>query len=174
MITLLAVVVVVLGVFLAYVSSRPATFRIERSVLVQAPPDKPFALINDFHHWPQWSPWEKLDPAMQKTHSGEAAGKGAVYAWQGNNKVGSGRMEILDTAPGERVVIKLDFYKPFEAHNTTEFTLKPDASGTRVTWAMFGPQPFMAKLMSVFMSMDKMVGKDFESGLASMKAAAEK
>ena len=174
MTAIIVLIIVVVGVFLAFVSSRPNIFRIERSLSVKAPAEKAFALINDFHHWPSWSPWEKMDPAMKKTHSGSASGSGAVYEWQGNNKVGQGRMEITGASANSKVTIKLDFYKPFEAHNTTEFTLAPQGDAVTVTWAMFGPQPFMAKLMGVFMSMDKMVGKDFEAGLAAMKAVAEK
>lgn len=174
MTAIIVLIIVVVGVFLAFVSSRPNAFRIERSLPVKAPAGKVFALINDFHHWPSWSPWEKMDPAMKKTHSGSASGSGAVYEWQGNNKVGQGRMEITGAVANSKVTIKLDFYKPFEAHNTTEFTLVPQGESVTVTWAMFGPQPFMAKLMGVFMSMDKMVGKDFEAGLAAMKAVAEK
>ena len=167
---LLIVVVVILGL----AASRPGSFRVVRSILVHAPATKPFALVNDFHQWAQWSPWEKMDPAMQKTFSGALAGAGSVYEWEGNKKVGKGRMEILSTVPDARIVIKLDFYKPFEAHNTAEFLLSTEGDGTRVTWAMFGPQPFMAKLVSLFMDMDKMVGKDFERGLAQLKAAAER
>ena len=116
---------------------------------------------------------EKIDPAMQRTHSGASAGKGAAYAWLGNSKVGQGRMEITDTAAPHQITIKLDFLKPFEAHNVTEFSFAAMGSATEVTWAMHGPSPFVSKLMGVFVSMDRMVGKDFEKGLANLKAAAE-
>ena len=171
-VVLIAIIVAAAGLFL-YVTGRPDAFRVERSASIDAPPEKVFALINDFHNWPSWSPWDKMDPAMKRTHSGAASGVGAVYAWQGNRKVGEGRMEIIDSSPPSRVAIKLDFLKPFEAHNTADFSLRPAGGGTSVTWAMFGPASFMTKAMGVFMSMDKMVGKDFEQGLANMKAAAE-
>ena len=132
-----------------------------------------FPLINDFHNWAGWSPWEKLDLAMTKTHSGSPSGTGAVYEWVGNKQVGQGRMEIVESTPPSRIVIKLDFLKPFTAHNTTEYKLEPKGGGTNVSWAMRGRQPLMFKVMSLFMSMDKMIGKDFEAGLASMKAIAE-
>ena len=111
---------------------------------------------------------------MKRTHSGAASGKGAVYEWEGNSKVGKGRMEIVDTSPPSKVTVKLDFLKPFEGHNVAEFTLEPKGDSTNVTWAMHGPAPYISKLMAVFVSMDSMVGKDFEAGLANMKAAAEK
>ena len=140
---------------------------------IKAAPEKIFPLINDFHRWSAWSPWEKMDPNLKRTHSGAASGKGAVYEWEGNKKVGQGRMEIVESTPPSRVQIKLDFFKPFEAHNTAEFTLAGEGGATNVTWAMHGSMPYMMKVMSVFMNMDKMVGKDFEAGLASMKGLAE-
>jgi uncharacterized protein YndB with AHSA1/START domain len=142
--------------------------------VIKAPPAKVFALIDDFRQWAGWSPWEKLDPAMKRTHSGAASGKGAVYAWEGNGDVGAGRMEILETTAPSRVLIRLDFMKPFEATNTAEYTIQPEGEATRVTWAMYGPAPFLSKLMQVFVSMDKMIGKDFEQGLANLKALAER
>jgi hypothetical protein len=160
--------------FLAYAATRPNSFRVERSADMKAAPEKVFPLINDFHNWPLWSPWEKLDPAMTRTHSGEPAGKGAAYAWKGNKAVGEGRMEILESSAPARVLIQLDFIAPFAARNTAEFTLSPAGGGTHVTWAMYGPANFMTKVMGVFCNMDKMVGKDFEAGLAAMAAAAEK
>ncbi len=174
MLQAIAVIVVLIVAVLIYAATRPDTFRIERATDIRSPPDKVFALINDFHAWTQWSPWEKLDPALKRAHSGTATGKGAIYEWLGNNKVGQGRMEILESAAPARIVIKLDFLKPFEAHNTAEFTLQTQGEVTHVNWAMFGPSPFMSKLMSVFFSMDKMVGKDFEAGLANLKGLAEK
>jgi len=171
------VAVVVIGIPLLVVllaSSRPDSFRIERRITINAPAAKPFALIQDFHRWAEWSPWEQLDPNMQRTYSGAPSGKGAVYEWKGVPKVGSGRMEILDLTPPERVIIKLDFIAPFEAHNTADFSLTPDGGGgTQVVWAMYGPQPFMNKVMSLFMNMDKLVGPDFEKGLAAMKRISE-
>jgi uncharacterized protein YndB with AHSA1/START domain len=168
------VLVVLIGGVLAFAATKPDTFRVERSTSIKAPPEKVFALINDFHQWGGWSPWEKMDPAMQRTHSGAASGKGAVYEWEGNSKVGKGRMEITDASVPSKLLIKLDFLKPFEGHNTAEYTLKTSGDTTALTWAMYGPSPFMSKVMQVFVSMDSMIGKDFEAGLANLKAIAEK
>jgi len=168
------VIVAAIAAVLIIAATRPDTFRIMRSATIQAPPERIFPLINDFHNWTRWSPWEKLDPALQRSYSGAASGKGAAYAWQGNNKVGQGRMEIVDAAPPSRVTIKLDFIKPFEAHNMVDFTLQPQGGATGVSWDMHGPLPLMARVMHMFMNMDRMVGKDFEKGLASLKAEAEK
>lgn len=172
--TIVIIVLVALVALLAFAATRPDTFQIERAATIKAAPAKIFALLDDFRQWGQWSPWEKLDPEMKRTHSGAASGKGAVYAWEANKKVGAGRMEITDTAPPSRVVIKLDFIRPFEAHNTVEFKLQPGGDSTHVTWAMIGANSFMGKVMTIFMNMDKMVGKDFETGLANLKAVAEK
>jgi len=175
MFKLIALIVVVLLVaILAYAATRPDSFSVERSTSIKAPPEKVFALINDFHNWATWSPWEKLDPAMTRHYSGAAQGDGTIYEWVGNSKVGSGRMEIISAVPAKKILIKLDFLKPFEAHNFAEFTLTPSGDGTTVTWKMYGPNPYIAKVMQVFCSMDKMVGKDFATGLANMKANAEK
>lgn len=168
------VVVVLIAAVLIYAATKPDTFRIERATTIKASPDKIFALINNFDRWSAWSPWEKLDPAMKRTRSGPADGKGSVYEWEGNSKVGKGRMEITDTVAPSKVIVKLDFLKPIEAHNIAEFTLQPQGDSTQVIWAMYGPSPYMSKLMTVFVSMDTMVGRDFETGLANMKAAAEK
>ncbi len=170
--TILLVVAGLIVVILIFAATRPDSFQVSRSTSIKAPPEKIFPLINDFHAWPQWSPWEKLEPTMARTHSGAASGKGAVYAWDGK-KVGTGRMEITDATAPSRIVIKLDFLKPFEAHNTTLYTIDRKGEATNVTWTMSGNNSFMSKLMQVFMSMDKMVGKDFEAGLANMKAVAE-
>lgn len=167
------VLVIVLGV-LAIAATRPDTFRVERAATIKASPEKVFALIDDFHAWTLWSPWERMDPAMKRTYSGAARGPGAVYAWDGDKKVGQGQMEITATTPPERVAVKLDFLRPFEAHNTAEFVLKPQGDSVTVTWTMQGPNLFIGKVMSVFVSMDSIVGKDFESGLANLKAVAEK
>lgn len=167
-------IVVVIAAVLIYAATRPDSFSVQRTATIKAPPEKVFALINDFHAWSTWSPWEKLDPAMQRTFGSTTTGKGATYGWTGNSKVGEGRMEILESAPASKVSIKLDFLKPFEAHNTADFTLQPQGDSTQVTWVMYGPANYVSKLMGVFMSMDTMVGKDFETGLANMKAAAEK
>ena len=172
--TIAIVVLVLVGALLAFAATKPDTFRVQRAASIKAPPEKIFPLINDLHSWGAWSPWEKLDPAMKRTHSGAASGKGAVYEWKGNREVGAGRMEIVAASPPSAVRIKLDFLKPFEAHNFAEFTLEPKGDATNVTWAMYGPNTYVSKLMSVFFSMDRMVGKYFESGLANLKAATEK
>ena len=170
--TLIGIAVLV-AALLVYAATRPGTFRIERSIVIQAPAEKVFALINVLRAWSRWSPWEAKDPGMRRSFSGTDSGKGAAYAWEGNKNVGTGRMEIIEASPPNRIIIKLDFIKPFEAHNTVEFTLQAQGAATRVTWAMFGPMPYLSKLMTTFYSMDKMCGKDFEAGLAQLKAAAE-
>jgi len=170
----LAVVVVLVGAVLAYAATKPDIFRVERSATIKAPPDRIFGMINDLRGWGAWSPYEKKDPDMKRTFSGASSGKGAVYAWDGDKNVGQGRMEIVETAAPSKVVIKLDFMRPFEAHNTAEFTMQPEADATRVTWAMHGPNLFIGKVISTFLDMDKMVGKDFEDGLANLKTLAEK
>jgi uncharacterized protein YndB with AHSA1/START domain len=172
--TILIIVLIALVAFLGFAATRPDAFRIERGISIKAAPEKIFALLNDFRQWSGWSPWEKLDPEMKRTHSGAASGKGAVYAWEANKKVGAGRMEITDTTPPSRLAIKLDFIRPFEAHNTVEFSLKGAGDSTHISWAMIGANDFMGKVMSIFMNMDKLVGKDFETGLANLKALAEK
>ena len=168
------VVVVAIAGLLAYAAMQPDSFRVQREATIQAPPEKVFALVNDFKQWPAWSPWEKLDPAMKRTLGGAATGKGASYGWEGNKDVGKGRMEITDSAPPAKLSIKLDFIEPFEANNTADFSFEPQGTGTRVVWAMHGPSPFISKLMCVFVSMDRLIGKDFEKGLVQLKAAAER
>lgn len=167
-------VLILVAIILIIAAMKPGTYRVQRSIDIAATPDKVFPLINDFHHWDGWSPWEKLDATMKKTHTGAAHGKGAIYEWQGNKKVGQGRMEITDSSAPGKVGIKLDFIKPFASSCTTLFTLDAVGGGTRVTWDMTGPALFITKIMQVFMSMDKMIGKDFEAGLASMKGLAER
>jgi carbon monoxide dehydrogenase subunit G len=165
--------VVAVAAVLIFAATKPDTMHFQRSASIKAPPEKIFALINDFRKWGAWSPYEHKDPAMKRTYSGASAGKGAVYEWDGDKNVGRGRMEITDVSEPSKVKIKLDFFKPFEAHNTAEFTLEPKGDSTTVTWAMYGPCPFIGKVMSVFVDMDRMVGKDFEIGLASLKGATE-
>jgi uncharacterized protein YndB with AHSA1/START domain len=177
MFEIIAVIAVILAAAIAGVlilaSRKSDTFRVERTASIKAPPEKIFPLIEDFHQWGAWSPYETRDPAMQRSFSGAERGTGAVYAWNGNRNVGSGRMEILDAPPPRKVVIKLDFLKPFEGHNTAEFTLLPQGDTTTVTWLMHGPAPLMSKLMQVFMDMDNMVGRDFATGLANLKRITE-
>ena len=165
--------VALVGAILARAATKPNSFRLERSTRIQAPPEKVFSFLDDFHRWAEWSPWEKMDPNLTRSFSGAASGVGAVYDWTGNNKVGTGRMEILESTPS-RVVVKLDFIKPFKASNTAEFTLQPADGGTNVVWAMYGPDPFMFRVMKTVMDMEKAIGKDFDDGLAKLKAAAER
>jgi uncharacterized protein YndB with AHSA1/START domain len=154
--------------------SKPDRFSMQRSIVINAPPEKIMPLIADFHNWVQWSPWEHLDPNMVRTFSGPASGKGAIYGWKGNDDVGQGRMEITEYTAPTRAVTRLDFIDPIESNNVTEFNLTPQAGGTLVTWTMTGPMPFLMKVMSVFKNMDAMVGPDFEKGLAKLKTVAEK
>jgi hypothetical protein len=178
MFEIIAIVAVVLAIAVAVVlilaATKPDTFSVRRAATVRAPPERIFPLINDFHQWGSWSPWEHKDPAMKRTYSGADSGKGAVYAWDGNKNVGSGRMEIREASLPSKIVIKLDFFAPFEAHNTAEFTMLPQGDATNLTWVMHGPLVFMAKVMHVFIDMDKMIGKDFEAGLANLKKLTEK
>ena len=166
-------VVVLLGGVLLFAATRPDAFRIERSATIKAPPEKIFVQVHAFKAWTAWSPWENIDPALKRTYSGPSSGKGAAYAWEGNKDVGSGRMEIIESAAPSRIVIRLDFLKPFEAHNTAEFTFAREGEATAVTWAMYGPSPYLSKLMGLVFSMDRMVGGMFEQGLANLKKASE-
>jgi hypothetical protein len=166
----LAVIVVLL---LIIVATRPSDFRVTRSNAIAAPAEIIFAQVNDLHKWEAWSPWEKIDPALKKTFAGPPAGTGASYSWVGNNKVGSGRMTIMESHPGERIRIKLEFLKPFKATNTAEFVFQPDGNQTAVTWSMSGKNNFMSKAMGLIMNFDKMIGSQFEKGLAQMKLLAE-
>jgi hypothetical protein len=172
MLILLAIAVTVV-VLVVVIVTRPADFSISRSTTISAPPQAVFPQVNDFHHWEAWSPWAKIDPAMKMTFAGPAAGTGAIYTWAGNNKVGEGRMTIVESRPSELVRIKLEFMKPFAATNATEFIFRPQGNQTAVTWSMSGQRNFMAKAMSLVMSMEKMVGGQFETGLQQMKAIAE-
>lgn len=167
-----AVALLVVGL-LVLAATRPRGFNVERSIRVDAPPEAVFPLINDFHRWDRWSPWEKVDPAMTRSYSGAERGRGAVYEWAGNSKVGAGRMEITDSTPPNSLTVKLDFLRPFEGHNVASFAVDPLDDASRVTWAMRGPSPYMMRVMGLFVSMDKLVGKDFEKGLVNLKAVAE-
>ncbi len=174
-IVIIAVILAIaIAVVLILAATKPNTFSVRREATVKAPAEKIFPLINDFHQWVTWSPWEHRDPALKRSYSGADSGKGAVYGWEGNKNVGSGQMEILESAVPSKIVIKLDFIKPFEGHNTAEFTMMRQGDATHVTWLMHGPAPFINKLMQVFMNLDKMIGKDFEAGLATLKQVTEK
>jgi len=166
--------VVVIALVLIYAATRPDTFRVERSAVMNAAPEKVFAQINDLHNWAAWSAWEKKDANMKKTFSGAASGKGAIYGWEGNNNVGKGSMTITESLPATKVQIKLDFIAPFEGHNMADIVLQPEGNGTRVVWSMYGTMAFIPKVMGLFFSMDKMIGKDFEDSLASLKQVVEK
>jgi hypothetical protein len=167
------VIVVVVGGVLTIASTRPDTFRVVRSADIKAPPAKIYPLIDDFQRWTAWSPYEGRDTAMKRSFSGPTSGMGAGYSWEGNSQVGQGSMEIVDATPPSKIVLKLDFIKPFEAHNTVDFTLVAKGDATSVTWDMRGPVPFIGKIMHVFINMDRLVGSDFETGLANLKALAE-
>ena len=168
------VLAIAIAIVLILAATKPDSFSVQRAAIVSAPPEKIFPLINDFRQWGNWSPYEHKDPAMKRTYSGAVRGKGAVYAWEGDKNVGKGRMEILEASSPSNIAIKLDFFTPFEAHNTAEFTMLPHEDATRVIWRMHGPAPFMARIMHLFINIDNMVGKDFEAGLANLKRLAEK
>jgi len=171
-IVLLVVAVAVAGL-LVYAATKPDDFRVQRTIVIKAPPAKVMAVVADLKGWTAWSPYEKKDPGMKRAYAGAPSGKGAIYEWDGNKDVGRGRMEILESTPS-KVVIKLDFITPFEAHNTAEFAAVRQGDSSNVTWAMYGPSPYVAKVMQTVMNMDKMIGTDFEAGLQSLKTVAEK
>ncbi len=166
----LLLIVMILAVVIAL---QPTDFKITRSITINAPPATVFPLVNDFHQWAQWSPWEKMDPAMQKTFEGPESGVGAVYRWEGNSDVGVGSMTITESKPLELLLIRLEFTRPMESVAQTEFTFKPDGDGTAITWTMTGNNNFMGKAFSLFMNMDKMIGTDFEQGLTELRKVAE-
>jgi hypothetical protein len=169
-----AVLLVAVGLLLTAAAMQPDTFRVRRSVSIAAPPEKIFPLINDFAQWGNWSPYEKKDPAMKRTRSGPARGQGAVYAWEGDHNVSKGRMAIAEAVPPSRVTLALDFVRPMAAHNIVDFTLEPKGAATEVTWAMRGKVPFKAKIVHTLINVDRMVGEDFEAGLANLKRLAER
>jgi len=178
MLEIIAIIAAILAVAIAAVlilaMRKPSTLRVTRATSIRAPAERIFPLISDFHQWITWSPYEQKDPAMKRSYSGAERGRGAVYAWDGNNNVGSGRMEILDATASSKIVIKLDFFKPFEGHNTAEFTMLPQGDVTNLTWTMHGPAVFMTKVMQLFINLDHMIGKDFEVGLANLKTITER
>ena len=174
MTTAVLIVLALIAGVLIFAATKPDVFQIERKAVIQAAPEKVFALINDFSQWAAWSPWEKKDPGMKRIFGATTAGKDATYAWEGNKEVGKGSMEIIESTPPSKVSLRLDFETPFEAHNTVTFTLTPEGNATRVNWKMEGPVPYFFKIMHVFINMDKMCGRDFETGLANLKALAEK
>ena len=168
-ISLAALIVIVAGI----IATRASTFRVERTTRIDAPLDVVFALVNDLHAWDRWSPWAHLDPSMKLTYGGPPAGTGATYHWIGNDKVGEGDMRITESKSPQLVVLRLEFIKPMASVNRTDFTFKPDGTGTKVDWVLTGPLDFMGKGMDLFVGMDRMIGPDFEKGLASMRREAE-
>jgi uncharacterized protein YndB with AHSA1/START domain len=170
---ILLVLAVVIAAFAVVVALRSPDFRIERSTVIAASPAVVFAQVNDLHKWQEFSPWAKLDPAARYTFEGPPAGQGAALDWAGNRDVGAGRMTIVESRPAELVRFRLEFREPFESVADTEFVFRSAAGGTSVTWSMSGKNNFLARAMCLFMNMDKMVGGDFEKGLANLKAIAE-
>jgi hypothetical protein len=170
---ILIAVFIILAIVLIYAATKPDTFHVERSISIKAPPEKIFPFINDFHLWNEWTPYNK-DPAMKKILSGSASGKGAAYAWEGNKDVGKGDITITSTTPPNKAEFDLHMIEPFEGHNTVVFTLHAAGDATNVTWSLDGTQNFIAKILGMFLNMDKMVGKDFEVGLGKLKSIAEK
>jgi carbon monoxide dehydrogenase subunit G len=171
--TIAVIIVAAIAGVLLLATTQPDTFRVQRAASIEAPPEEIFALINDFNRWSAWSPWERKDPAMKRSFGPTTSGTGAVYAWDGNSEVGQGQMQITESVPPSRITIKLDFVRPLEAHNTVEFALEPRGEETNVQWSMQGNTSFPGKIIDVFIDMDDMVGKDFENGLANLKAIAE-
>jgi Polyketide cyclase / dehydrase and lipid transport len=166
----LAAIVVV---FAGFVAMQPSRFRITRKATISASAPAVFAQVNDFHKWESWSPWEKIDPALKRTYEGAAAGTGAIYSWAGNNQVGEGRVTIIESRPSDLIRIKLEFMKPLAATHAAEFTFEPEGDQTAVTWSMAGENKFIAKGISLLMNMDKMIGGQFEQGLAQMRSVVE-
>jgi uncharacterized protein YndB with AHSA1/START domain len=171
--TIALALIMLIAIVLIYASTKPDSFHVERSTLIKVGSEKIFPSINDFHQWENWTPYNK-DPAMKRTYNGADSGKGAHYAWEGNKEVGKGEITITDAQPSNKIRMKLHMIEPFEASNDVAFTLATEAGGTRVVWGMDGQSPFIMKLMGLFINMDKMVGKDFEVGLARLKTLAEK
>ncbi len=171
--SILLILAAIVGLILLIASRRPDTMRIERTIDIQAPAERIFPLLNNFRQWTGWSPWEQLDPNLQRTYTGADEGRGARYAWVGNKKVGEGRMEILESVAPSRVSIRLEFIKPWTATNRVDLTLSPTTGGTRLDWLMTGANPLVSRVFGLFMDMDAMIGKDFEKGLAGIKRLAE-
>lgn len=173
MITILIVVAVIVVVFIAIVAARPSEFRVSRAATIPAPAAVVFTQVNDLHQWNAWSPWARLDPAAKNTFEGPPSGTGAIFRWAGNRNIGEGSMTITESRPNELVRFKLEFLKPFKGTNTAEFTFKPEGNQTVVTWSMSGKSNFIAKAVGLFMDFEKMVGGQFEQGLANMKSVVE-
>jgi hypothetical protein len=172
LINILVGLAVLVVLFVVVVSLRPSEFRVGRSATMGAPPDVVFPHVNNLHNWEAWSPWAKLDPAAKTTYEGPLSGVGAVFGWSGNNKIGEGRMTIIESRPNDLVRFRLEFFRPFKGTNTAEFTFEPKGPQTLVTWTMFGPNSFMGKAMGLFINCDKMVGNQFEQGLAQLNSVS--
>ena len=170
---ILIAVAVVVVVFLVVVAMQPSEFHVARTTTIAAPAPVVFAQVNDFHKWEAWNPWAKMDPTMKQSYAGAPAGSGAVYTWAGNSEVGEGRMTVTESRPSDLIRIRLDFLKPFAGTSVAEFTFKPEGDQTAVVWSMTGHNNFITKALCLFMNMDKMIGGQFEKGLAQMKVAAE-
>jgi len=170
---LLIVLALIAIVLVVVVALQPSQYRVERTATIAAPAPVVFAQVNDFHNWEAWSPWAKIDPAMKQTYEGPAAGTGAIYRWVGNTEVGEGRMTISESRPGDLIRVSLEFLKPFASTATAEFTFKPQGDQTVVTWSMTGGRNFMAKAVHLILNIDRLIGEQFEKGLAQMKAVAE-
>ena len=171
---LIALIAVALGVVMVLATRQPDSFAVQRSTTIQSSPEKVFGLVQDFHEWAKWSPWEALDPEMKRSFEGPATGVGSKYGWEGNSDVGKGSMEIVEATAPTHLGIKLSFIEPFEQVSDVKFELAPEGDSTKVTWSMAGANNFLSKIMCVFMNMDTMIGGDYEKGLANLKAVAEK
>jgi hypothetical protein len=173
MTTVLIVVAALMGIVVVLALLKPDTFVVTRQIEISAAPQVVHELLRGFQRWDQWNPWQKLDSGMKQRREGASYGVGAIYAWDGNKQAGAGRMEVVEIQPGLEVKIKLDFFRPFKSQNQTVFRTEPTNLGTLVTWTMTGPMPFISKLMTVFVSMDRMIGKDFEEGLLNLRILLE-
>ena len=171
---ILALIALLVAAVLLFAATKPGTFHIQRSIAIQAPPQKIFALINNLHNWPLWEPQDKTEASMKRSFSGLDSGPGAISDWSGAGSTGAGRMIITESVPPQRVIVQVDWQKPFAARNLNQFTLEPDSTSTRVTWSMQGPNLYIMKLMSVFTDMDRMMGEHFETGLSNLKSVAER
>lgn len=172
--TILLAILGLIALILLAAALRPVDFRYERHALIAAPPAVVFAHVNELRNWLAWSPWEKYDPAMKRTFAGPAAGVGASYAWEGNHQIGAGRMTVTASRPAEQVVLQLEFFRPFACTNRGEFTFATEGNSTYVTWSMTGKNKFIGRVMGLFMNMDKMIGGQFEEGLANLRRLAER
>lgn len=174
LVRILIAVNVFLAALLVYAATRPNTLYFEHSIVIAAPPAKVFPLVNDFHHWDEWQPLTRDDPAATRTYSGAPSGVGAVFQWSGKGNTGSGRIEITQSVPDSRIAFHTDFDRPFKVHNENQFTFEPAGNGTRVTWTMQGSNLYIMKVMGVFLNMNRVIGKHFDESLRNLKASAEK